>query len=300
MVIISLASIITLAKTISYILEKIMRVFDTLNIRNDLFVIIKYQLNKAKLLLIESENLFKDNIKAIIIYSILYFAITLVFGILSFLFFHLVSELSGDNKSLFDKWDKASQVAVSAASFVTIILSVKIFQDTDRRQVNQATISAFEKFRDKNFADIRKKVWEVKKKWSKNENGYQIKLEANSFDKEATKHIVDNLLDDEKEALDQDILNIRDLLEFYVNLTIYEDKPEALKNCRYFYYDWWRSFLYEMAKLHDNNYLQDQSIASPKNLNYEDYKYNVSYINKLNRLDKMFGFDGVDINEIFY
>lgn len=233
------------------------------------------------------------------IYSMFMVLITILFGIISYWIFYLFAP----NKEKIEILEKSSQVAVSAAGFLAIIISIKIYRDTDRRQVTQITLSLFEKLRDDKFANIRDRVWEVRRKWNSDEN-YKIKFEKYAFLKnnsiknvsiERELVIGDKLTieeEEEKIAFRKDIKDVRDLFEFYSNLVIYEDVPEAFHHFKYFYYGWWRSFLYEIAEMHDKKYIYIENIDD-NFIDYELYKKNMSYVDRLKRLDKMFIFNNL-------
>ncbi|WP_460958638.1 hypothetical protein [Spirosoma litoris] len=79
-----------------------------------------------------------------------------------------------------NRWEKSLTLAASTASFLALAVSIKIWQDTDKRQINLATLSLFEKFRDDRFHDIRHRAWKVKNKWD-NQKGYKEKFEKAAF-----------------------------------------------------------------------------------------------------------------------
>ncbi len=91
------------------------------------------------------------------------------------------------------------------------------------------------------------------------------------------------------------IYGIYNLLDFYCMLKEYQPDTKSIQNVNYFFYDWWRSFLYEVAILYDEENRRrlnpDLKIKIKKIKNFEE---SISFTTKLNELDKICGFDLLD------
>ncbi|WP_421825925.1 hypothetical protein [Larkinella sp.] len=219
---------------------------------------------------------------------------------IAFLFFTISSYLMynfiDSSKTQFEKLEKSLQVGVSVAGFLSLIVSIKIFRDTDRRQLSQATLNLFEKFTDTKFAEIRYAAWEVRRKWF-HEKGYKEKYIASAF----PPNDVESEMSSDNDFR-EDIKNVRDLFDFFSTLVAYEDSKETIRICRLFYYGWWRNFLYEIAKVSDQYYTPNIEIKQKYKytFNYSLYAKTVSYVAILKKLDIIFEFEGVKEEEIFH
>jgi hypothetical protein len=206
--------------------------------------------------------------------------------IVAFVFHHFFYTLDNGKtrKENFELWEKSLPIAISATGFLSLLITVKIWQDTDKRQVNQAALSLFEKFRDESFIDLRRRAWLIRNKWM-NEEGYKERMQEYVYDP-ANFYVPydDNLY--MKEFVD-----VRALFEFYAVLTSYTGSEDIIKSCRYFYYGWWRPFLYEVAPMHDQYYRPTTKFIEEYPEDYVEYQTNMTYLETLRKLDRMIGFD---------
>lgn len=247
------------------------------------------------------KDIIKRNYVVLSVYLIVFLILTILSTSVLYLIFSAVDkEDKGFKKNPFELLEKSLPIAVTTAGFLSVIASIKIWQDTDKRQVDQAVLNLFEKLRDSRFSDIRKSAWDVKIKWEENKHDYQNKLQAKGFKTTIDQSSLNNLSDADLAQLRADMIAIRDLFQFYSGLIIYKDRPEALANCFYFYYDWWRSFLYVIAKMHDENYSKNIRLKQLQKFDHDHYLNNISYTSKLVQLDHMFGFKYVPSDEVFY
>ncbi|GAB4015296.1 hypothetical protein GCM10028808_40240 [Spirosoma migulaei] len=190
----------------------------------------------------------------------------------------------------FSRWEKAIQIAVSITGFLSLLISVKIWQDSDKRQVSQAAISLFEKFRDERFAKIRSEAW-IKRNKYYYEEGYREKIiDASAKIEEEYKY----------NFLMQEMRVVRDLIEFYTVLSEYKGCEEIIKKCRYFHYGYWRHFLYEIAELHDNYNLPVSTFEEFYDSEYKKYVVGISYVATLKRMDRLVGFENIPENFKFH
>jgi len=223
----------------------------------------------------------RDNNYILAIYLILLFIFSIFITLIVYYFYYYIPINDID----YGRWEKSISTGISSASFIAIIITIKVWQDTDRRNINQVTLILFEKFRDDRFYKIRAKAWIVKNKWD-NEKGYKERLISSSFE---------NVKLLNKGQLDEDMKSIRDLIEFYTILSGCTGSEEAMRVCRYFYYGWWRRFLYEIARIHDDYYKPINILNEHNKKDYENYTTAISYTEKLKKLDQLCHMDHFDI-----
>ncbi|MBD2699840.1 hypothetical protein IC229_04280 [Spirosoma sp. BT702] len=219
----------------------------------------------------------------------------LMLPLLSYLFLYSISE--GD-KSIrdFDRWEKAAQVATAYAAFISIIASVIIYRESRKINISQTIVVLFEKFRDDRFDHIRKEAWQTRYKWK--DNDYKAKSIKAYFESNLT-GIIDAKEREAVLALKKELRYVRDILEFYNGLIPYKEDATTLRQCRYFFYDWWRPFLYEFAEQCDKYYKPTINLSSQK-FDNQQYLSITSYTLTLNQLDKIFGFEKIPTDFEFH
>ena len=148
-----------------------------------------------------------------------------------------------DKTSSFNEWIKIIQASLSVSGFTGIIYSIEIARKSARRSLNADSISLFDKFRDKRFEEIRNKAWNVKEKWDDNKENYREEVIKAYFTK--TKP------GSRPHPLHKELFSVFELIEFYNMLSVNKESAALIKSFRYFYFDYWREFLYEIAEILD-------------------------------------------------
>ncbi|GAB3327844.1 hypothetical protein GCM10027299_29030 [Larkinella ripae] len=187
--------------------------------------------------------------------------------------------------------EKAITIAVSVAGFSSIITSVIIWQESEKKQIGLVTISLFERFREPEFRESRDRAWQIRNRWYL-EEGYKERVVESST--KTFEEFKDNFLM-------QEMRPVRELIEFYTLLSEYKGREDVIKRCRYFHYGYWRHFLYEIAEAHDNyNKLSLQSFGQAYPEKYREYFEGISYVNTLQRMDDLLGLNDLSKNVKFH
>jgi|GEM_PF-7077815 len=184
-----------------------------------------------------------------------------------------------DKEKKLDALIKIIGISISITGFLSIIVTIIQTKKSVQRDIQQTTLHLFKEFNNDLFRDKRSRGWEVMDKWYSEESYKQRFLEYN----------LGETITSKDEELGKDIRAIYTILEFYLVVSVNGTNKDLLKAVRYFYYGWWRHFLYdigaELEKLRkvDNELLRSES----------DYLKSISYIEHLNKLDKLCGLENI-------
>ncbi|WP_431130105.1 hypothetical protein [Flagellimonas flava] len=201
--------------------------------------------------------------KKILLTVVIVFVLSL--GILAFSFHSVLDE---------DVWLKVIQVSITASGFAGALHSLNIAIDRAKRNKSVEGVSLFEKFIDDSMTDVRKTAWRVKLKWD-NETGYKERI--------LMLYSVENRQNNEEEKKElYEFLNVIQLMAFYDMLSLHEQHKKEIVRLKYFYFDWWRKFLYDVANELDNRRVNVSGF--PKG-----YLENTKYTTSIERLDRMLG-----------
>jgi hypothetical protein len=224
----------------------------------------------------------KNWVKIIFIITVLIILVPIILYLLKFASPKLSSDLN--IWSMFSQYIEGTIGTLIA--FLTMIITTWIAIEFNDFQKQQTTIQLFKEFRAE-LLDARSKAWEVKMKWyDKNETNYQ-----NSF---IDAMIEENYRDKNSEITDEQIQSVYDLFAFYSMLSTYNRKKKVMGQLNYFYYDWWRKFLYDVAEKYDS--ARKDNISDE--IEDETFMKNISYKLKLQKLDNICGFSTFfDTNE---
>lgn len=184
-----------------------------------------------------------------------------------------------DKDKKLDALIKIIGISISITGFLSIIVTIIQTKKSVQRDIQQTTIHLFKEFNSDSFRDKRTRGWEVMEKWY-SEDGYKKRfLEYNLGETITTKD----------EELGKDIRAIYTLLEFYLVVSVNGTNKDLLKAVRYFYYGWWRHFLYDIGEELENLRKVDNILLRRDN----DYLKSISYIEHLNKLDKLCGLENI-------
>lgn len=244
--------------------------------------------------------------RQVLVYTILFFLSSSLISWVLHLFFASIDSWDDNN---FSKWEKSFTLGFSSTGFLALIVTLRIFQKSDMRLVRQTTLQIFEKFRDDRFLEVREKVWEIQKKWHADTKYKEALINAaytlnqQSQSELGEEKELDNQVKKErnvKDNLKKDMNDIRRLFEFYTSLLDFADIPEVLISYRYFHYGWWRRFLYEIAFIEDKHNICNSELEKFEFFDYEKYVDETSHVNKLIKLDEIFGFTGIPYDFVFH
>lgn len=175
-----------------------------------------------------------------------------------------------------DKWLKIIQVSITASGFAGALHSLNIAINRTKRNKKLEGVSLFDKFIDEPMRQLRQDAWQVKIRWE-NDSGYKEKI-LKLFSSE------EKINDEQVKEELREFYKVIKMMSFYDMLSLHEQHKKTIIHLKYFYFDWWRKFLFEVAYELDNRRISKGSL--PKG-----YLENTKYTTSLERLDKMLGFD---------
>jgi hypothetical protein len=206
-----------------------------------------------------------------------------------------------------DDWNLFSQyfggVIGPIISILTLVITAWIaikFNDyqirqqkiSDSNELQQTTIELFKEFRSDKLRFARDNAWEVKKKWDADTEGTYRKQYIKSMIKEQE-------FDDGTIKIKKDeFKGVYDLFAFYIMLGLYSNNETNIRNLNYFYYEWWRKFLCEIAieydKLKKFDISNDTTLDDKTKFSKNDFLDNISLTRPLVKLDQICGFDSLE------
>lgn len=172
-------------------------------------------------------------------------------------------------------------IVISIFSGVFMIITFAIIDNKRRIQegYKRNLTELFREFDGEKFQKTRNEVWRIKEKWDNKKDYKKHFLEYNFND-------YDRKVDKELEA---EISVIYELLDFYRVVSLYKVNKSFFRSLKYFYYDWWRSFLYDIGSEIESKRAKNDLVPEMENECIKD----LSYIKNLEILDKVFGLENI-------
>ncbi|WP_460473470.1 hypothetical protein [Emticicia fontis] len=232
---------------------------------------------------IKFQKLSQNQTTTLLLYFVFFILLAILFANVAHIFFLNLKSKGSSGDIEFSEWEKSLQIGISISGFLSLLVSIKIWQDTSKQEISQATISLFEKFRDEDFSKIRMEAWKIRNKWYL-ENNYKQEII------ESSKKLHEEY---DTNQFMQTMKPVRRLIEFYTILSQYKGNEDIVKRCRYFHYGYWRPFLYEIAKLHDEYNTPVTEFSNKYTMQYQEYIKGISYVETLKNMDRFVGFEGI-------
>lgn len=164
----------------------------------------------------------------------------------------------------------------------------------DQEQKKNLILALFTEFRKKESREARIRADKFKTVW----NNY-----PSNTDRKAMVHALIDIKEialptkgTQEEILKKEyIFGLYDLLDFYSVLKEYRPEEKSLYEVKFFFYEWWRPFLYEVAiEYEEENKERLNKEAIKKIKNHEAFYNSISFLPTLKAMDELCGFQDLD------
>lgn len=229
-------------------------------------------------------------------------SVVLILGLSSYPIFRFLQEKLPAERDIWDSFSYFFGGPVTAVITLLVTAMIAIYfreyemaqiQQKEQEQKKNLILSLFADYRKRESRVARinagkfKKIWEA----SSRKNRKLMIIAMIHFEPRKIQ------CKDGKEALLKVdyIHGVYDVLDFYCALKEYQPDRKIMQEASYFFYDWWRKFLYEVARIYEKENDKRLNPELEKKLEkYKEFKGSLQFTRKLKELDVICGFQGLD------